>query len=153
MMRRGAAHALDVDDYDPNGQYLELHHRPDTGTPIKNGFDGERLVDLSGWLCNLLDDWIRDRRSDVTDSYGREPLLATRQGRPAKTTIAKYCYQYSRPCVYGDECPYDRKPETCEAVEDRSASICPSSISPHAIRRGSITHHLKEEVPETAVSD
>ena len=56
MMRRGAAHALDVDDYDPDGQYLELRHRPDTGTPIKNGFDGERLVGLSGWLCNLLDD-------------------------------------------------------------------------------------------------
>lgn len=153
MMRRGAAHALDVDDYNADGQYLELRHRPDTGTPIKNGFDGERLVGLSGWLCNLLDDWIRNRRPDVTDSYGREPLLATRQGRPAKTTIAKYCYRYSRPCVYGDECPHDRKPETCEAVEDRSASTCPSSISPHAIRRGSITHHLKEDVPETAVSD
>lgn len=37
-------------------------------------------------------------------------------------------------------------PATCEAVEERSASTCPSSISPHVICRGSITHHLKEDI-------
>lgn len=153
MMRRGAVHALDVDDYYPEEQYLDVRHRPDTGTPIKNGYDGERYVALSGELCLLLDDWVRDCRPNVTDEHGREPLLATQYGRAVKTTIAKYCYQYTRPCVYGDECPHDRDLDACEAVEDPSASTCPSSISPHAVRRGSITHHLKKDVPETAVSD
>lgn len=34
-MRRGALRSLDVDDYDPDAQLLEIHHRPETGTPIK----------------------------------------------------------------------------------------------------------------------
>jgi len=33
------------------------------------------------------------------------------------------------------------------------ASLCPSSVSPHAIRRGSITYHLTEDVPEKMVGD
>ncbi|MDL5362068.1 site-specific integrase [Halalkalicoccus sp. NIPERK01] len=153
MMRLGAARALDVEDYDPEDQCLELRHRPETGTPIKNKKHGERLVALSGELCLLLDDWLRDRRPDVTDSYDREPLLATAQGRVAKTTIRKYCYQCTRPCVYGDGCPHDRNPDDCDANEPDNASQCPSSVSPHAFRRGSITHYLNSDVPETAVSD
>jgi len=42
--------------------------------------------------------------------------------------------------------------EDCEATEQGRSSKWPSSISPHAIRRGSITDHLKEDIPETAVS-
>lgn len=128
-------------------------HRPKSDTPIKNGFDGERFIGLSGWLCKLLDDWLRDRRPDVTDEHGREPLLATQYGRPGRTTLPKYAYQYSRPCAYGKECPHGRDPNSCEAIERGKASKCPSSISPHAIRRGSITHHLSKDIPETAVSD
>jgi integrase len=153
MMRRGAAHALDVDDYCPEEQCLDVVHQPETGTPIKNGTRGERLVALSGWACSLLDDWLRDRRPDVEDDYGRYPLLATSQGRVARSTIAKYCYQSTRPCVYGRECPHDRDPSTCEAMEHGLASRCPSSVSPHAIRRGSITHYLNNDVPETVVGD
>jgi len=46
MMRRGAARALDVNDYDPEGQFLKIVNRPDTGTRIKNGSRGERLIAL-----------------------------------------------------------------------------------------------------------
>jgi len=151
-MRRSAARSLDIDDYDPEEQYLEVRHRPESDTPIKNGIDGERFIGLSGWLCQLLEDWLLDPRPDVTDNYGREPLLATQYGRPSRTTIPKYAYRWSRPCAYGAECPHGRSPEDCEATEQGHASKCPSSISPHAIRRGSITHHLKEDIPETAVS-
>jgi len=153
MMRRGAARALDVDDYHPEEQCLEVRHRPESDTPIKNGFDGERFIGLSGWLCQLLDDWLRDRRPDVTDEHGRKPLLATQYGRPSRTTLPTYAYRHSRPCTYGKECPHGREPDSCEAMEMDQASKCPSSISPHAIRRGSITHHLSEDIPETAVSD
>ena len=154
MMRMGGAHALDVEDYSPTEQYVEIRHRPETGTPIKNGEQGERIVALSGHVCNLLDDWLRDVRPDATDEYDRRPLLATIQGRVSKSTIRKYCYAYSRPCEYGEECPHDRVVEDCNAARDfDEVSKCPSSISPHAIRRGSITHHMAEDVPETAVGD
>ncbi|MFP9062236.1 tyrosine-type recombinase/integrase [Natrialbaceae archaeon A-chndr2] len=153
MMRIGAAHALDLDDYSPEDQCVAVVHRPDEGTPIKNGTRGERLVGLSGELCLLLDDWIRDRRPDVTDEYSREPLLTTSQGRASKSAIRTYSYRYTQPCAYGEECPHGREPDDCEATHSDHISKCPDSISPHAIRRGSITHHLMSDVPETAVSD
>ncbi|AUV83825.1 hypothetical protein C2R22_00385 [Salinigranum rubrum] len=46
-LRRGATHALDVDDYDPQEVSLDVRHHPETGTPIKNKRDGERFIDLS----------------------------------------------------------------------------------------------------------
>jgi site-specific recombinase XerD len=153
MMRVGAAHALDLDDYNPDEQYLEVHHRPETETPIKNKEDGERLIALSEQICDLLDDWIENKRPEVTDDHGREPLLASRQGRAHRTTLRAHCYRVTRPCAYGEECPHDRDPESCDATHWDAAFECPSSVSPHAIRRGSITHSLNSDMPENATSD
>ena len=154
LMRRGAVRALDLQDYRRDDQYLELIHRPATETPLKNGVKGERLVALSDAMSTLLDDWITDQRPNITDEYGREPLLASTQGRLHVTTIQQYAYLATRPCAVGADCPHDRDPQTCEAALERySASKCPSSVSPHAIRRGSITHWLREDVPQEVVSD
>jgi hypothetical protein len=38
---------VDLDDYHPDEQYLDVCHRPDQGTAIKNTEDGERIVALS----------------------------------------------------------------------------------------------------------
>ncbi|WP_353617834.1 tyrosine-type recombinase/integrase [Natranaeroarchaeum aerophilus] len=153
MMRRGSARAVDVGDYSPTEQYIEVFHRPATDTPIKNQEKGERLVAVSDEVCAVLDDWIADRRPEVTDEYGREPLLASPQGRIHKSTIAQYVYMLTRPCVQLDNCPHDRDIQSCEAIERNGASKCPSSVSPHAIRRGAITHALNNDVPEKVVSD
>ena len=34
-----------------------------------------------------------------------------------------------------------------------SANKCPSSVTPHAIRRGAITHHFAQDTPTKLVSD
>lgn len=153
-LRMGTAQALDVDDYDPKNQRLEARHRPETGTRLKNGKAGERLIALSLETCQVLDDWIAERRPDVTDDYGREPLVATSHGRGSKSVIRDAVYRWTRPCQIAD-CPHGPNPEMCEAADDqrKTYSKCPSARSPHAIRRGSITHHLSEDVPETIVSD
>jgi hypothetical protein len=67
--------------------------------------------------------------------------------------LRKYCYEFTRLCVYEKEYPHDRDPESCEATETENAYSCPSIVSPHAFRRGSITHHLNSDVPKTGVSD
>lgn len=75
-MHRGALQSLYMDDYDPETRILEIHHRPDTDTPIKNKHKGECLIALTDDFCALLDDWIADQRPDVVDDYGRVPLIA-----------------------------------------------------------------------------
>ncbi|TKX36131.1 site-specific integrase [Halorubrum sp. CGM5_25_10-8B] len=152
-MRIGAAHALDIDDYNPEEQYVELHHRPKSGTRLKNKEAGERYVALSTEVCDALDSYIKYEREKAADDDGRQPLFTSRHGRPAKSSLRDSIYRITRPCQYTGECPHDREIESCEAMENNKASTCPSSVSPHAIRRGSITYHLSEDVPEKVVSD
>ncbi|WP_416840600.1 tyrosine-type recombinase/integrase [Haloferax sp. DFSO52] len=152
-MRIGAAHGLDLEDYDRDEQCLQLHHRPETDTRLKNKEAGERFASMSAEVCDVLDAYIEVNRYDRTDDYGREPLFTSKHGRPAKTTLRDSIYGATRPCTYAQGCPHDRDPETCEAMDRNRASKCPSSVSPHAIRRGSITHHLSKDVPEKVVSD
>ena len=153
-IRTGSARALDVSDYRTENECLSIRHRPDTDTPLKNKENGQRLVALSPPTCGILTDWIEHQRPDVTDEYGREPLLATENGRASKNTIRETVYKWTRPCQYLGECPLERDMDECEALAVRwGASKCPSSVSPHAVRRGSITHHLTQDVPEKVVSD
>lgn len=152
-IRLGALHALDVEDYDGEGERLELRHRPDTGTPLKNGEEGERMVALSPEVCRVIEDWIEHHRHDVTDGHERRPLLTSRTGRMDRSSIRDAVYQVTQPCYYGADCPEGRDPEDCKATHYLHYSKCPANVSPHDIRRGSITHFLTEDVPEKVVSD
>lgn len=151
-MRRSALRSLDIDDMRPDDHALVLEHRPDTGTILKNGDDGERWVYLGPRWYQIVDDYVEKNRIDQTDEYGREPLITTRYGRPTGDTIYTWVNRAVQPCEYGQDCPHDRDPQTCEAAStDGYPSRCPSARSPHAIRRGSITHHLTHGTsPEVA---
>jgi len=154
-MRIGAARSLDLKDFDRENNYVEVHHRPDEETPLKNGINGERPVSIDNTRTKLLSDYIEARRHDVTDDYGREPLFTTSHGRPALSTLRERIYSLSRPCKYRDGyCPHGKEMNQCEAASrSDAASKCPSSISPHTIRRSSITYWLLQDAPEEAVSD
>jgi site-specific recombinase XerD len=152
--RTGALRALDLRDYDSNEQYLRFVNRPDTDTRLKNGDNGERLVALREETCTVLDEFIENKRYDVTDEHGRRPLLASKMGRIAKNTIRGWMYRLTRPCWYANDCPHDRDQSECEAaVNDSYSYECPSSTAAHSVRRGAVTHMLREDVPKTAVSD
>ncbi|ELY69953.1 tyrosine-type recombinase/integrase [Natrinema versiforme] len=151
-LRIGAAHALDVDDYDPMELSLEVVHRPATDTPLKNKADGERHVAIAESTRAVLDDWVGEQRPAVTDGNGREPLLATVQGRSHKTHLRKLVYAWTRPCAVSGDCPHGRTIADCDAAGNTKEYSCPSSVPPHAIRRGAITHWLKAEWPMRAVS-
>lgn len=48
---------------------------------------------------------------------------------------------------------HDRSILDCDAAEYDSESECLSSLTPHALRRGGIIHHLNNKVPQDVVSD
>ena len=132
-MRMGGAHGLDVDDYrrEEEHPHLQLLDRPDTDTPLKNGRKGERPVSISSNACDLIDDYLENRRPGVTDGYGRDPLLASPRGRISKSTIRKYVYKWSRPCAVGAACPHDGDPGECDAAID----LDQVSSAPQALHR------------------
>jgi site-specific recombinase XerC len=150
--RKGTIRAFDVGDLHPRKQTLETRHRPESDTPLKNGQRGQRVIALSERVGKILSEYIEHNHQDKKDDYGRKPLFTTRYGRISLSAIKDASYTMTRPCVY-DNCPHNRDPDECKATADSKASLCPSSVSPHPVRRGSITHHLLKDVPETAVSD
>ena len=151
-MRRSALRSLDLDDLRPDDHAVVLEHRPETGTKLKNHDAGERWVYLGPRWFQIIEDYVDKHRIDATDDYGRESLITTQYGRPTGDTIYTWVNRVTQPCEYGLECPHDRDPKTCEAATtDGYPSRCPSARSPHAVRRGSITHHLNHGTsPEVA---
>lgn len=152
-IRLGALHSLDLKDYNSERETLALRHRPETGTALKNGKEGERIIALNGNVCSVIEGYIEHNRPDSRDDSGRKPLFTSRYGRLSRTNVRETVYKVTRPCYYGAECPRGRDPDTCEGTDYDSYSKCPVNVSPHDIRRGSITHHLSEDVPEKVVSD
>jgi site-specific recombinase XerD len=143
-MRIGGAHSLDVGDVDSEEECLRLEHRPDEGTNLKNGKAGERPIAITPELAEALDDYIAGPKKEVTDEYGREPLFTSSGGRLARTSLRRLIYNVTSPCFRGEPCP---------GCEERPEAKCPEAVSPHAIRRGSITHYLSNDVPVEIVSD
>lgn len=142
-MRIGAANSIDLEDVDFDEEHIRLVHRPTEGTTLKNGHGGERLVAMTPALTELLKDHVSTKRHDVTDDHGREPLLTTSHGRMHRNTIRRVINRITAPCYRNEPCP------DCKEGEPK----CPEAVSPHAIRRGSITHFLSEDVPVEIVSD
>lgn len=154
-MRLGALRALDVDDvnvHNLDDSYIEVHHRPETGTPLKNKRAGERFIAVGPQYARMLADYIEHSRDDVTDEHGRAPLITSTHGRLSEGGIRETVYKVTQPCLIGD-CPHDRDPATCEATEYGQRSRCPSARSPHGIRRGSITKHLRDGTPVEIVTE
>lgn len=158
-LRSSALYSLDVGDFEigDDGGYFDLTHRPESNTGLKNKHESERLVHLSKSTSRVVQDYLDDVRPDVTDEFGRRPLIASKHGRLRKTTMRKYVYAWTRPCVIFGTCPHDVSPDefgSCDARESSSTAYkCPSSKSPHAIRRGYLTTELDAGVPKAVLSD
>lgn len=151
-MRAGALTALDLDDFDATDQVIEIRHRPDTGTPLKNRENGERIVAIDQETVNVVEDWIDHERPDFVDEYGREPLVPSKAGRRDSRNLRQLIYNWTRPCHHS-QCPLGREIAECDAANWRNAHQCPETVSSHPIRRGAVTHHVRSDVPVQVVSD
>ena len=144
-LRVGGAYSLDVCDFDPENNEVQLRHRPESGTRLKNGSededttgDGERNVALKDRVIDAIKLYIETERPDVVDEHGREPLFATQYGRAARSTLRRKVYRATS-CRWA---PEDTDGPTCDGCCDPDSDICEYSYYPHAIRRGAIVNHL-----------
>ncbi|WP_226022489.1 site-specific integrase [Halomicrobium salinisoli] len=153
--RTGAIRGLDLDGSHPrlSGPAVHFVHRPDTGTPLKNKKKGTRWNRISEKAVAYIEDFIEYHRPDVTDDYGREPLVASNHGRVVGNTFRRALYRVTRPCWRGKECPHDRDVDDCETTSIDHASKCPSSRSPHDVRSGRVTYYRREDVPRKIVQE
>lgn len=152
-LRTGTLRALDVADVEESKNRLRIRHRPESDTPLKNANSAERYVVVSEEITEVLRDYIQQNRPSVTDEYERKPLFATGNGRAPVKTLRRWFQRVTMPCNWGG-CPHGRDPAVCDAAKkQKTARDCPSSVSGHPIRRGAITRHLREDVPEKVVSD
>ena len=153
-VRVGTARAFDTTDFDPDERTIAARHRPETDTPLKNGKRAERLIALDDETTEVLTDYVEHTRPNCVDSEGRKPLFASEHGRVGCSTLRRVVYRWTRPCKRGEDCPHGRQKEDCEAYRRVSkGSQCPSTHSPHEIRRGAISHLLTEQTPVRAISD
>nr|WP_303648681.1 tyrosine-type recombinase/integrase [Haloarchaeobius litoreus] len=150
--RMGSVQALDLGDFNAEDGVLWFRHRPDSGTRLKNGSDGERPVGIPDETVSVLQAWIRRDRPDTRDDHGRNPLLACRQGRPSTSTVRNWCYMGTQPCLR-KLCPHGQERKACEYTKRNYASQCPSSRSPHQVRTGSVTWQLNRGIDIEDVAD
>jgi len=152
-IRLGSLRAIDVDDIDFDAGCIDLYHRPKSDTPLKNGLSAERTIHVGDHYLEVLKDYIDHNRHDVSDEYGREPLITSVQGRLSGPPIRRTVYEWTRTCEYTGECPHGEEIASCEYLNRTKSRQCPSSRSPHGVRRGSITRHLRDGVPREVVVD
>jgi site-specific recombinase XerD len=149
-VRTGTLWSFDVKDLtevdgDP---VLKARHRPQRGTRLKKKEKGERTISLRPRTAQVLEDYIDRNRPDVEDQHGRKPLLATSNGRMSKTVIRRICYKWTCPETTAvHECGCESRPTRQDAGD------CEESVSPHTVRKASMTHWRRNNVPVEAVSD
>jgi integrase len=152
--RIGGLRALDLRDcYLDEKPGLQYVHRPETETPLKNDKGSERFNRIDPRVAEVLEDYIEGPRDDVLDDHGRAPLLTTTYGRVSPTCLRNNLYKVTRPCWIGEECPHDKDPETCDWAYYDQASKCPSSRSPHDIRKARVTQYRNDGIHRGVVSD
>ena len=153
-IRVGTVHSIDVGDLDLDEGQIRIRHRPGEDTRLKNGVEAERVIAIHPETVSLLSDYLDTHRDDVSDDYGREPLITTKHGRAWRKTIRNWSYGATRPCLLSGDCPHEREVDECDAaVNVNKAHDCPDAESTHAWRRGSISWHLREGTSKTVVGD
>lgn len=153
-MRRSSLQALDIGDFNAEEGYISVQNRPEQGTRLKNGSDGERYIALRDETIELIQAWIDGPRPDVTDEYGRRPLFATENGRISEGCLQMDIYQVLKPSYIGEECSCNpANGEDCHSPIKSDSYECEDSEGPHAIRSTAITYHLNQGWPIDRVSD
>lgn len=162
-VRSGAVRAIDIEDFRPEDKAIDFRHRPESkgerGTPLKNGKAGDRSVNISNDLRDVLLAYRRNpNQPEGTDKYGRRPLFTAEDsdgtvGRIAVGRVRDDLYRITRPCEVGQDCPVDRDVSDCKVAKNRYAYECPENYTPHPLRSWSIMFQLDQGVERGKLSN
>lgn len=148
-IRMGTLRAIDLDNWHSDEQYIEILHRPETDTPLKNKMNGERNISITNQLlADCIEDYIGTNRESVTDEYGRSPLFTSTHGRYSKSGVRNSVYNVTRPEYIDDECDGECGFDGAKST----ASECPNSVSPHVLRKSAITKSLNDGASKVGIS-
>jgi len=146
--RIGAIQSLDTGDVYSDKDALCLEHHPEEDTSLKNSVNSERYISLiRDDTVEILTAYLESQRVETTDDYNREPLLTTLNGRIGLSTIRKVVYRWSCPNTIGNDCDHS------DMMTQSNAWRCSNNACPHMVRRGVITHLLREDIPINVISD
>lgn len=145
--RTSTIRSLDVDDIHDDENYIELEHRPETGTPLKRGSESERRVTIPEQATRAIQGWITNpNRPDGTDNYDRRPLFPALHGRRQQSSIGKILRLW--PCQYLDVTSVNMESTESFDAESHSAVArdCPPSVSPQTLRKSVAIKHLNKGI-------
>lgn len=136
-LRRSGLRALDVKDVKYEGG-PRLYVRSRENTKLKGRKNHNRIINISQDLYNDLQAYVEDRRIDVVDEYGRNPLFTTKNGRVSIGLIVDTVHYYSSPHISGagecqPECEVGPNPNKHETKK------CNKSFSPHTLKKYHVT--------------
>ena len=136
--------------------FIYFRDRRESGTPLKKDASGERPVNITDEVGDVLRAYLEVNRVPGEEDSGRKPLLTTEKGtsaRISKSGLRNRIYLLTQPCRFGGDCPHGREISECTAREHGKESQCPSSRSPHRIRTGSITWHRDRGWPPEVLAE
>jgi len=127
-IRLGSLRAFDVGDFDPDAQCLDLRHRPDTGTPLKNKAAAERSIAVGPHYCEVLQDYLEHNRERVTDDHGRRPLITSTKGRLSEGAIRETIYRATQPCEIDDFRTIERPSPARRGSMEKAPAVRPRGL-------------------------
>jgi hypothetical protein len=81
-------------------------------------------------------------------------LFCTKNQRLESQRAYKDFTALTRPCAIGEACPHDKEINQCDPARVKKKAFgCPSALSLHPIRRGSITYHIDRGWPKEKLSE
>ncbi|WP_265111729.1 tyrosine-type recombinase/integrase [Halosolutus halophilus] len=69
-LRMGTVVAIDFEDYLSTQKQIKIRHRPETGTPLKNGIEAQRKINIGNSVREVLDDYIEGHRHNIVEESG-----------------------------------------------------------------------------------
>jgi site-specific recombinase XerD len=124
-IRLGSLRTFDVRDFDSDQKCLDLRHRPDTETPLKNKQAAERSIAVGSHYCDVIQDYIDHNRHDVVDDHNCRPLITSSRGRLSDGSIRETIYKLTQPCDIGE----------CRTIRNRRPASTDSTVNAQVVHR------------------